>query len=163
MWHMCFFKQLVQLGFFSVLCVCMRDVCVCVCVCVFLLYFVFLTLLNQPPYLTFHKKIFTTNWSQIWVLFEDLIKYILSFNTILTQFLEKWNKNYKKKTNFVSKADRSIQSMCKLGSYSVYPQCLWLRIQYKGNFTMILYGIWITRKKNSQRQWRAEAWGIGWL
>ena len=30
MWHMCFFKQLVQLGLFSVLCVCVRGVCVCV-------------------------------------------------------------------------------------------------------------------------------------
>ena len=34
MCHMHFFKQLVQLGVFSVLCVRAYDVCMCVCVCV---------------------------------------------------------------------------------------------------------------------------------
>ena len=104
MWHMCFFKQHVQLGFFSVLCVGMRDVCVCVSV--------FLILLNQPPYLKFHKKIFTTNWSQIWMLFQDLIKYVLSFNTILTQFLEKWNKNYKKTKQKLFESLIELYSLC---------------------------------------------------
>ena len=65
MCHMHFFKQLVQLGVFSVLCVRAYDVCmcvcVCVCVCVFLLYFVFLMLFRQLPYLKFHNKIFATN------------------------------------------------------------------------------------------------------
>ena len=82
------------------------------CVCVFLLFFVFLILLNQPPYLKFHKKIFTTNWSQIWMLFQDLIKYVLSFNTILTQFLEKWNKNYKKTKQKLFESLIELYSLC---------------------------------------------------
>ena len=49
-----------------------------VCVSVFLLYFVFLMLFRQLPYLKFYNKIFATNWSQILVIFGDLIKCILS-------------------------------------------------------------------------------------
>ena len=138
---------------------CWHAWCVCVCVCVSVV-FCILILLNQAPYLKFHKKIFTTNWSQIWVLFQDLIKYVLSFNTILTQFLEKWNKNYKKnKTKIVWKSNRTIQSMFKLGSYSVYPQCLRFRILYKGNFTMILYGY---ESRGNKITKAVACWGLGY-
>ena len=105
MWYMRLFKQLVQLGVFLVLCVYVRVVCVsvcvcvcacvsvCVCVCVSIEY---LMLFRQLPYLKFHNKIFATNWSQIWVFSEDLIKYILSLKNCNT-VRKKRNKNYKKK------------------------------------------------------------------
>ena len=55
MCHMCFFKQLVQLGVFSVLCVranvcvcvCL-SVCVCVCVCVSIVFCIFDDLQTTP-------------------------------------------------------------------------------------------------------------------
>ena len=72
------------------------GVCVCVCVCLLLLYSVFLMLFRQFPYLKFHNKIFATNWSQIWMFFEVLIKYILSLKNCNT-ICKKENKNYKKK------------------------------------------------------------------
>ena len=90
------FNWLVQLVQFCVF-VCVWHVCVCVCVCVFLLYFLFLLLFNQLPYLKFHNKVFTKNWSQIWVFLEDLIKYILSWRNCNTIRKKKGNKNYKKK------------------------------------------------------------------
>ena len=74
---------------------CGVHVCACVCVCVFLLYFVILMLFRQLPYRKFHNKIFATNWSQIWLFFEDLIKYILSSNNCNT-ICKKGNKKYKK-------------------------------------------------------------------
>ena len=89
MWHMRVFKQLVQLGVFSALCLCACGACVCVSIA-------FLMLFRQLPYLKFHNKIFATNWSQIWVFFEDLIKYILSLENCNT-ICKKGNKNYKKK------------------------------------------------------------------
>ena len=114
MWYMRFFKQLVQLGVFSVLCVCVRVVwycvcvcvsvrecvCVCACVCVRVCVCVsieYLMLFRQLPYLKFHNKTFATNWSQIWVFSEDLIKYILSLKSCNT-VCKKGNKNYKKKS-----------------------------------------------------------------
>ena len=77
-------------------------VCVCVCVCVWLWVSVcvcvsieYLMLFRQLPYLKFHNKIFATNWSQIWVFSEDLIKCILSLKNCHT-VCKKGNKNYKK-------------------------------------------------------------------
>ena len=99
--------------------------CLRVCrVCVFLLYFVFLMLFKQLPSLKFHNKVFATNWSQILVFFEDLIKYILSLkncNTIWNK--KKGNKNYKKKnkkkrrknkTHKVSLCNVHVMSKCFL-------------------------------------------------
>ena len=106
-------------------CVCV-FVCVCVCVCVFLLYFVFLMLFNQFPYQKFHNKISTTNWSQIWAFFEDLLKYVLSFincNTI-------WKKKETKitKQNFNLKQENWYIWQMKIGNdyFSLYLFSLFL-------------------------------------
>ena len=98
MWHTRFFKQLLQLGFFSAVCVSACGVCVCVCVCV-CVYIVFLMLFRQPPCLKLYDKIFAINWSQIWVFSEDSIKYILSLKNC-NRLCKKWNGNFLKK-NFI--------------------------------------------------------------
>ena len=76
MWHIFFFKQFVQLGVFSVSCVCVRVVW---CVCVSIVFCI-----SDALQSTIINKIFDTNWSQIWVFFQDLIKYILSLKNCNT-------------------------------------------------------------------------------
>ena len=86
MCHTCFFKQLVQLAVFSVLCVCVCGVCVCVCVCVSIVFCIDDSLQTSPlsEIPQQNNKIFASNSSQIQVLFEDLIKYILSLKNCNT-------------------------------------------------------------------------------
>ena len=50
---------------------------------------------RQLPYLIFHTKIFATNWSQIMVFSDDLIKYISSLKKCNTNY-KKWSKKLKK-------------------------------------------------------------------
>ena len=62
--------------------VCM-CVCVCVCLCVSI---VILMPFRQLVYRVFQTEIFATNWSQIWVFSEDLIKYISSLKSCNTTY-----------------------------------------------------------------------------
>ena len=100
MWHMCFFNsfcswEIFLLCMYTYMCVCV-FMCVCVCVSI-----VFSMIFRQLPYLKFHTKIFATNWSQIWMFCEDLVKYILSLkNGNIT--CKKWNKDYKKEIKMIT-------------------------------------------------------------
>lgn len=69
-------------------------VCVCVCVCISI---AILTPFRLFSYMIFHTKIFATNWSQICVFSENLIKYISSLKNCNTTY-KKRNKNFFKKS-----------------------------------------------------------------
>ena len=89
-------------------------VCACVRarVCVSI---VFLMLSRQLPYLKLHHKIFTTNCSQIRVLSEDLIKYIMSLKNCNTICKKNEIKIKKKQYHLLKVRNETFQiHLCKL-------------------------------------------------
>ena len=132
MCHTCFFKQLVQLGVFSVLCVCVRVVCVCVSVVFCICDALQTSPLSEIPQQ--NNKTFATNSSQIWVFFEDLIKYIWSLKNCNT-ICKNRKKNYKKKRDVMVKDNSEAISSHAASSHGKCRFCIQLEFKHYLLFT----------------------------